>query len=487
MILGQLKKDFVTTTYSQWLEAAFLLTCVMMQPVWVKLAERFGRVWPLLASLVMFMVFSVVVGAARSMVVACVGRALQGVGGAGMMPLALVVLTDVLTPRERPLYMGLLGAVIILGKWTGPLIGSALLDNGSWRWVAYMYLPVGAVALGLLAYGLRGIPAPPGAVRHKLRSFDYLGTVLWVGGSLMVLLALVWGGNEYRWRSATVICMLVFGFLVTIAFGVVEGTVARWPIIPLGVLRRARVVMALIASFCIGVCMYGLIMFVPIYYTEVAGETTRQAATHILWLALGGTVGSVVAGALATVRGRLLLREWSVLGAALMAVGFGLMYTWQRESHPAKDAGLQVLVGLGLGLCMQQVLLTSQAGLPIDEISTVTTLVDYARTLGGMIGLVVGQVILKEKMYGTIHEMFGSFIDTDGQDMVGMASMTPILGMLPTSVSQTIYEGIVQALRLVFVADVPFAALACILSALIPNIPLHSILPVAHPDEYVEV
>ncbi|KAJ2715690.1 hypothetical protein H4R19_001063 [Coemansia spiralis] len=485
-ILGGLKDKFATDIYAQWLESAFLLTCVMVQPVWVKLAERFGRLWPLAAALGVFMAFSIMVGAAKSMAVACVGRALQGVGGAGMMPLALVVLTDVLTPGERPVYMGLLGAVIIIGKWTGPLVGAALAESGSWRWVGYMYLPAGAVALALLVYGLRDLPVPPGTARHKLRSFDYLGTVLWLGGSLMILLALSWGGNEHPWRSATVVCLFVVGFLVILAFGAVEGTVAQWPIIPLGVLTRLRTVLALVASFCIGVCMYGLIMFVPVYYTMVEGEPVRRAAAHILWLALGGAAGSLVAGALATVRGRVLLREWSVLGAALMTVGLGIMYTWPRELDEARNAGLQALVGIGLGLCMQQVLLASQAGLPIDQISTVTTLVDYARTLGGMIGLVIGQVILKEKMFGIIHAQFGGLVDMDGKDVVGLEAMMPMVGMLPTTMSQPIYDGIVHALRLVFAADIPFAALACILSALIPNIPLHVIQPPAEPDGLVE-
>ncbi|KAJ1729189.1 hypothetical protein LPJ61_003646 [Coemansia biformis] len=485
-ILGQLKEEFRTDIYAQWLESAFLLTCVMVQPIWVKLAERFGRVWPLLTSLAVFMAFSIMVGAARTMVVACVGRALQGVGGAGMMPLALVVLTDVLTPRQRPVYMGLLGAVIIIGKWTGPLVGAALQQGGHWRWAGYMHLPIGAVALLLLIYGLHDLPAPLGSKMRKLRSFDYLGTVLWLGGSLMILLALVWGGNEHPWRSATVVCLFVVGFIVILAFGAVEGLVARWPIIPLRVLMRPRTLLAIISSCFVGVCMYGLIMFVPVYYLMVIGESTHKASTHILWLALGGVIGSVVAGALAVVRGRVLIREWSVLGTAMMAIGLGLMYTWPLELSPARQVGFQVLVGLGLGFSMQQILLASQAGLPADEISTVTTLVDYSRTLGGMIGLVIGQVILKEKMFGTIHDQFGPLVELGGQDIVSLTSMMPMLQMLPALLSKPIYEGIVNALRLVYVADVPFAALACILCALIPNLPLHAILPAERPDEFFQ-
>ncbi|KAJ2758943.1 hypothetical protein H4S06_002467, partial [Coemansia sp. BCRC 34490] len=149
-ILGTVMSELGSTLFAQWIAAAFLLTCVMVQPVWVKLAEKFGRLWPLLASVAIFMVFSVMVGAAQSMVALCVGRALQGVGGAGMMPLSLVVLTDILSPGERGVYMGFLGAVIVLGKWTGPAIGAALHESSTWRWAGYYNLPVGAVALAIL-------------------------------------------------------------------------------------------------------------------------------------------------------------------------------------------------------------------------------------------------------------------------------------------------------------------------------------------------
>ncbi|KAJ2358454.1 hypothetical protein GGF43_000800 [Coemansia sp. RSA 2618] len=485
-ILAPIKDEFKTDIFAQWVEAGFLLTCVMVQPVWVKLAEKFGRPWPLFASVVVFMVFSIMVGAAKSMGVLCVGRALQGVGGAGMMPLSLVVLTDVLTPRERPVYMGLLGAVIILGKWTGPVIGAALQERTSWRWTGYMNLPLGAGALLLLFPVLRSLPVPPGAATRKLRAFDYLGTLFWLGGSLMILLGLSWGGNEHPWRSVLVICMFVFGFVAIMAFAGVEHWLAKWPLIPLHVLARPRTLLALVASLFIGVCMYGMIMFVPVYYTMVLALPPTQSAKHILWFALGGCVGAAAAGVLVSVRRRAFYREWAVVGTAMMTVGFGLMYVWPEDpEQSAKHAGFQVLLGLGLGFSMQQVLLGSQAGLPVDEISTVTTLVDYARTLGGMIGLVIGQVILKEKMFATVNREFGMFspVQGEGHDVVSLMSMVPMMSLLPASTTKDIYNGVVDALHYVFVADVPFAAIACILCLFLANIPLHVVLPPKRVEE----
>ncbi|KAJ2082390.1 hypothetical protein H4R24_001626 [Coemansia sp. RSA 988] len=485
-IVGQLKKEFETDVFAQWIEGAFLLTCVMVQPVWVKLAEKFGRPWPLFASIAIFMAFSIMVGAANNMIVMCVGRALQGVGGAGMMPLALVVLTDILTPSERPVYMGLLGAVVVLGKWTGPLVGAALLEHSSWRWAGYLNLPIGAGALAMLIVVLYDMPTPPGSTTHKLREFDYLGTLFWLGGSMMILLGLSFGGSEHPWHSAIIVCLFVFGFIAILFFAGIEAKLAKWPIIPLQVLSRPRTLLTLVASLFIGISMYGTIMFTPVYYMFVLGEGPLASAEHIMWVVLGGCLGSIVAGLLVDVRGRVFYREWAVLGTAMMTVGYGLLYLWPADPQATrKHAGYQILVGLGLGFCMQQILLAAQAGLPVDEISTVTTLVDYARTLGGMMGLVIGQVILKEKMFATVHSSFGILAPSqlEGQDVVDLEGMAPMLGILPQAMAQPVYDGIVRALNLVFVADVPFAAVACILCLFLGNIPLHVILPARRSEE----
>ncbi|KAJ1789457.1 hypothetical protein LPJ59_005340 [Coemansia sp. RSA 2399] len=488
-ILGTVMKELESTLFAQWIAAAFLLTCVMVQPVWVKLAEKFGRKWPLFASILIFMVFSAMVGGAQTMVALCVGRALQGVGGAGMMPLALVVLTDILTPGERGIYMGVLGAVIVLGKWTGPSLGAAFIEKSTWRWAGYYNLPVGAVALAILYLTLHDLPTPPGAMKRKIREFDYIGTVLWMGGSSMILLGLSLGGNEHPWRSAIIVCLFVFGFIVTLLFGVVEGKWAKWPIIPLWLLARRRVLLPMISSFFIGFCLYGMIMFVPIYYSAILGQGSLQSVRHLLWCALGGCIGAIVAGCLVQVRQRCYYREWAVLGTAMMAIGYGLMYIWPLDADAtAKHAGYQMLIGLGLGFSMQQVLLSAQAGLPANEISTATTLIDYARTLGGMVGLVIGEVILKEKIFQAVDEMgFGSFVGTaGGGDFVQLESMLPMLHILPSSVSLPIYNGLLNAIHYVFITDVPFAAAACILCMFVSNVPLHHILPATNSEELLE-
>ncbi|KAJ2744730.1 hypothetical protein GGI20_002745, partial [Coemansia sp. BCRC 34301] len=359
------------------------------------------------------MLFSGMIAVSQSMLALCVGRALQGVGGAGMMPLASVVLTDILTPNQRGFYMGLFGAVIILGKWAGPAIGAAFLEKAHWRWAEFVNLPVGVVALSVLYYTLRDLPNPPGQTIRSLREFDYLGSLFWLGGSISILLALIWGGNEHPWGSVFIVCPYVVGFVGILAFFIVEGKYTRWPIIPLHLLARPRTLLTLLVSFLIGLCMYGIITFVPAYYSMLDVEGPLSSALHILWCALGGCIGAILAGHLVSIRGRVYYREWAVLGTALLSVGYILLYTWPRSpTAKAKRAGFQVVAGLGLGFSMEQVRLASQAGLLASEISTVTTLIDYARTLGGMIGLAVGGVVMREKVFSSLRESFPALLSS---------------------------------------------------------------------------
>ncbi|KAJ2791624.1 hypothetical protein GGI18_000999 [Coemansia linderi] len=272
-----------------------------------------------------------------------------------------------------------------------------------------------------------------------------------------------------------------------LVFGIVEGKYTRWPIIPLAVIVQPRTLLALAVSFFIGLCMYGTITFVPVYYLMLEVQSPASSAKHILWCALGGCAGAVIAGCLVSFRGRVYYREWSVLGTALMSVGYILMYTWPQSSTATfRHAGFQVIVGLGLGFSMEQVRLAGQAGLPARDISTVTTLIDYARTLGGMIGLAVGGIIMREKMFATVSQTFPVLFGSGslkGLDAVWLESLAPLLPTLPLTLADQLYKGIVNVLHLVFVVNVPFAVLACLLCLLLSNIPLHVVLPASLANE----
>ncbi|KAJ1679015.1 hypothetical protein EV182_002902, partial [Spiromyces aspiralis] len=464
--LSDIASQMNTNIYSPWAASAFLLPCVMIQPVYIKLAEAFGRQWPLIAATLVFSVFSIMCGASTSFLAFVLGRGFQGVGGAGMMPLVLVVLTDIATIRVRGFWLGIMGAVMIAAKWLGPVIGAACLEHASWRWAYYYSAIGGLVAMAILFLTLRDLPRPPSALPRKARHFDYLGIILWLGGSVMILLALAYGGNEFPWRSVTIVSLFVAGFLVICIFGFVEYRFSQWPIIPLRLLTQPRVFISIVASGFIGMAMYTILFFVPVFYHAVRDMSNTAAAAQGLWTVLGGGFFAVVSGI--AVRWTYNYRPFILAGTALMAIGYGLMYTWTVQQNNAKEIDFQIIVGAGLGLCMQQVLLAGQAGLSLDEVATVTTLIDYSRTLGSMIGLVISEVVLKDQVIKKLTTILSQFsfipvVDLHYIDLVSLQTMLPALRKFSDSISIPVFNALKDAINLTYAINVAFAGIAFVL------------------------
>ncbi|KAJ1917903.1 hypothetical protein H4219_002947 [Mycoemilia scoparia] len=407
MQMVKLKALYDSTISSVWLEAGFLLTCVMIQPIYIKLAEEFGRVRPLYGAMAIFIVFSIVIGAANSMELLVAGRVLQGIGGAGIMPLTLVVLTDITTISQRGVWINFLGMAIILGKWTGPMLGALAYENSLWRWSYYAPAIIGAVTVVFMYFTLDKLPKPPsnGSPARGWKDFDILGIITWCIGSVMFLSALVLGGNEFEWSSAIVVCLLVFGLLIVAGFFFIEWKVASWPMIPLKTLRTLRSWLCLVASFFAGMCMYTSIFFIPYYYSTIHSYDGSKAGLQLMWYILGGCVGSLMAGFITSRFGHYYYLNLSGLG--LLIIGNGLNYRWDQTNQKVYYPACQVISGLGLGLCIQQMLLAAQVNISPVDIATVTTMVDYARTFGGMVGLIIGESLLKNQIYNKVVPTLG--------------------------------------------------------------------------------
>ncbi|KAJ1675780.1 hypothetical protein EV182_000587 [Spiromyces aspiralis] len=490
--MSSIRGEFTTSISAVWLEAGFLLTCVMLQPVYIKFAEMFGRARPLFAAVAIFSAFSVLAGAGQSFEAVVVGRALQGAGGAGMMPLTLVVLTDITAAGQRVMWINLLGVAILAGKWAGPVIGALGVEHGSaWRWTYYAPAIWGLLTLGVMAATLRGMPAPPvnygrarcgKSDRPLWRDFDLLGMILWSAGSLMLLTGLVLGGNVRPWGSAVVLCLVILGTSLLLAFGVVEWKVARWPMVPLRVVGRPRSLLALAGSFFAGMCMYTSVLFIPLIYSTALERAASNAGLQILWCLLGGLVGLAVS----TVAG------WqhkcyyllNLVGLAIITVGNGLMMLWNAGEQPALKPAIQVITGFGLGLCIQQMLLAAQDGVPTTDIATVTTLVDYARTFGGMIGLVVGLSILRTWVSHRVIPILKGIplfsLTTGGNDLmsIDITEIGPHIPVLrkafPSIVSAAINEAF-RGFHVLFILNAIYAFTALAFFVFVRQLPARSL------------
>ncbi|KAJ2398037.1 hypothetical protein GGI05_000325, partial [Coemansia sp. RSA 2603] len=279
--IPKISEQFHALNEATWIATAYMLTTTALQPLYGRLSDTFGRVPTLIASIVVFIVGSGVCGGANSMGVLIFGRALQGVGGAGLMALVFIIISDVTTEEERPAYLGVLGAVWTIASVIGPVLGGVFSDKVTWRWAFYINLPISGVVLLIVVFFLR-LPQPQGSLWAKLKKVDFLGSLVLIGAVVMILLALTWGGNAFPWKSARVICLLVFGVLLLGVFLVIEWKTPADPTVPLRMFKNRNVSVSVLGQFFMGVAMFVPMFFIPIWYTIVKHSGSISAGLHLL-------------------------------------------------------------------------------------------------------------------------------------------------------------------------------------------------------------
>ncbi|KAJ1836930.1 hypothetical protein LPJ70_006045, partial [Coemansia sp. RSA 2708] len=244
--------EFQALSSATWIATAYMLTTTALQPLYGKLSDTFGRVPTLVSAIAVFMAGSAACGWAPSMGVLIFGRALQGIGGAGLLSLVFIIISDLTTEEERPAYMGVLGAVWSVASVIGPVLGGVFSDRASWRWAFWLNLPIAAPVLAIIVVFLR-LPLPRGSLWQKLKRVDFLGSLVLIGGVVLLLLGLTWGGKTYAWGSPRIVCLLVFGVVLLGAFIVVEWRVALAPTVPVHLFRNRNVALCVLSQFFMGV------------------------------------------------------------------------------------------------------------------------------------------------------------------------------------------------------------------------------------------
>ncbi|KAJ2428430.1 hypothetical protein IW137_001094 [Coemansia sp. RSA 1287] len=482
MLLASLDLTIVTTTIPKiavefhalsdatWIGTAYMLTTTALQPLYGKLSDIFGRVQTLLTAIAVFAAGSAVCGWAPSMVVLVFGRALQGVGGAGLLSLVFIVISDLTTEAERPAYLGVLGAVWSVASVIGPVLGGVFSDRASWRWAFWINLPIaGPAAIAIVLF--LHLPQPQGSLRDKLRRVDFLGSVVLIGGVVMLLLGLTWGGKTYAWGSARIVCLLVFGVVLLGVFIVVEWKLAVAPTVPIHLFRNRNVALCVLSQFFMGVGMYATMFFIPIWYTIVKNASAISSGLHLLPFLLSLSLVSVAAGFLVTKTG--LYRPFVIFGAALFVIGAGLLILFDENVSFAKQVAFLFLMGFGLGLDIQILLIAVQTAAPVVDMASATTLYLFMRVLGSSIGIAILQSVLQNAVIPKLDllsikypEYAQTFTDSlDDQSIIYKSG-------LPDDVRDQLIHGYVLALQKVFLATVPFAAVAFLLVIGLKHIPI---------------
>jgi EmrB/QacA subfamily drug resistance transporter len=307
-------------------------------------------------------------------------RAVQGVGAGGLFPLSLAVIGNIVPPRDRGRWQGLIGAVFAAASILGPAVGGFIVDNASWRWVFLVNLPVGAVALVVI---LVTMPRRAPLTEH---SIDWLGAGLLAAGTASLLMGLVWGGKSYPWTSAHVVGALVLASLFLLAFAFVERRSPE-PILPFEILRNPIVAGSVACMALVGMAMFGTISFVPLFVQGVIGTSATSSGVVLTPLMLGAVTTSLLTGQLVSRTGH--YRWNAVLGPVVLTAGMLLLWQMDVNTTNAEAARNMVVAGIGIGAMMQVFVLSVQNAVPRAHIGSATALTQFARQMGATIGVTV--------------------------------------------------------------------------------------------------
>ncbi|KAJ1817463.1 hypothetical protein LPJ56_004060, partial [Coemansia sp. RSA 2599] len=404
--IPKISEQFKALSEATWIATAYMLTTTALQPLYGRLSDTFGRVPTLISSIVIFIVGSGVCGGANSMGVLIFGRALQGVGGAGLMALVFIIISDVTTEEERPAYLGVLGAVWSVASVIGPVLGGVFSEKVTWRWAFYVNLPIAGAVLLVVVFFLR-LPQPQGSLWTKLKKIDFLGSLVLIGAVVMILLALTWGGKTFPWKSAKVICLLVFGILALGVFMLIEWKTSAEPTVPLRMFRNRNVSLSVIGQFFMGAAMFTPMFFIPIWYTIVKNSGTISAGLHLLPYLLSISLVSVASGFLVTKTGR--YRAMVIAGTALFVVGSGLMVLFDEDINFGKQVGFMLLMGVGLGFNIQILLIVVQTASKTEDMAASTTLFLFMRVLGSSIGVAVMQSVFQNALLPKLAQLIALY------------------------------------------------------------------------------
>ncbi|MCW2953332.1 MAG: drug resistance transporter, EmrB/QacA subfamily [Conexibacter sp.] len=457
--------DLGGLNHISWVTTAYLLASTASTPLYGKLGDLYGRKRVFQAAIGIFLVASALCGLSQSMLELILFRALQGLGGGGLIVGAMAIVGDIVPPRERGRYQGLFGAVFGVSSVIGPLLGGFFVENLSWRWIFYVNLPIGAVALVVISAVM-----PPAAehVRHRV---DYLGTALMTAGVSCLILFLSLGGSTQPWGSPRSIALAVAGVVLSSLFVLVERR-AEEPILPLRLFGNRVFAVASAIGFIVGFGMFGAITFLPLFLQVVNGASPTGSGLQLLPLMAGLLLTSIGSGQIISRTGR--YKVFPIMGTALMAVGFVLLSRMHVGTTTLQRSASMLVLGLGLGMVMQVLVLAVQNAVDYEDLGVATSGATFFRSIGGSFGVAIFGAIFSNRLTTTLHGQFPRGLPGGLGGAGGNAAHAnpATLAQLPPAIHDRYAHAYADALQTVFLVAVPVALIAFALTWLLQEVPL---------------
>ncbi|MGW3458909.1 DHA2 family efflux MFS transporter permease subunit [Streptomyces olivaceoviridis] len=395
--LPTIVSDLGGLEHLSWVVTAYLLASTAATPLWGKLGDQYGRKRLFQTAIVIFLIGSALCGMARDMPQLIAFRALQGLGGGGLMVLSMAIVGDLVPPRERGRYQGLFGAVFGTTSVLGPLLGGLFTEHLSWRWVFYVNLPIGVIALAVIATALR---IPRRTAHHVI---DYLGTFLIAAVATCLVLVASLGGTTWPWGSAQIIGLAVLGVVLAVAFVAVERRAAE-PVLPLRLFRIRTFTLAAVISFIVGFAMFGALTYLPTFLQVVHGVSPTLSGVHMLPMVFGLLLSSTLSGQIVSRTGR--WKVFPIVGTAVTTLGLLLLHRLDEHSSTAVMSVCFFVFGTGLGLVMQVLVLIVQNAVSYEDLGVATSGATFFRSIGASFGVAIFGTVFASRLGDKLTDAF---------------------------------------------------------------------------------